>query len=93
MELSGLAASPGWIDADGDPDYNIDISDYPHVHEWWRDWLTEETSKEYFREMSSKIADSHSELEDLKAIFPPKPQIFKVFEYPEPSVVVLGQGN
>lgn len=88
-DLSGLRKT-GWINERGEPDYHLNIEQFPAVHAWWRDWLAQEMQKPYFKKLCQKIAASHEELESM-AIYPPKHQVFRAFEIGEPRVVILGQ--
>jgi uracil-DNA glycosylase len=71
--------------------YDMKIEDYPATHPWWHDWLTNEMTQPYFGDISKNIKSSHEGLEDIREIFPPKSQVFRVFEQPQPSVVIIGQ--
>lgn len=89
--MSGLSAC-GWTNDEGIPLFDLNNADnFDRIHEWWKPWILHETSQPYFAELCQNIAQSHKELEQIRGIFPPKPQVFKVFEYGPPSVVIIGQ--
>jgi len=71
--------------------YEFALHDYPATDAWWQEWLGQEMAQPYFRDISEQIKESHAGLEEIRAIFPPKSQVFKVFEQPQPSVVIIGQ--
>jgi uracil-DNA glycosylase len=83
----------GWADADGKSDFIFDEHDARKlVHEWWWWWLRDELKLPYMTTISEKIAESHEELEELRAIFPPKPLVFNAMRLcGAPRVVIIGQ--
>lgn len=82
----------GWTNEMGEPDYDLTApSNFEKIHPWWKDWLINESQQPYFKKIGSEIAATHKELEGIRSIFPHKKNVFKVFEYGPPSVVILGQ--
>lgn len=61
------------------------------IHESWKQILSQEFGKPYFRELAEFL---HKEKKDKKIIYPPGPKIFNAFEltpFDKVRVVILGQ--
>ncbi len=65
--------------------------DYPNIHVWWKEWLYNEMNQDYFKQIGENIKVSHEGFEDDLGIFPQKSDVFKVFEFGQPKVVIIGQ--